>query len=119
MPAPGYQSHAWTTQDWRTVRLHQDRISYEQKCGEGSTLPSGRKRLCLPREVIQKLLRSDEGKRILREQAEKKQRAEPGARVSWHPRIRELHRELESRTVEDDPSKRERNPLPWGRFRLW
>ena len=116
MSAPGYQSHAWTTQDWRTVKLHEDRISYEEKCGTDSTLRPGRKQLRLPKEVIQKLLRSAEGKKILRQQAEKKQRAEPGERVEWHPKIKELHAKLEEKTVKDDPSKRSKNPLPWGRF---
>lgn len=105
--APGYNSWAWTQQDWRTVQLHADGSwSYDRKCGDGSTLPSGRKRLCLPRSVLDTLARSQEGRRIVREQAKKKQGAEPGTRVQWHPKIRALVNALDQRT----PADRRRNP---------
>ncbi len=103
MPAPGYQSYAWTTQDWRTVKLAKggQAVDYAERCGTDSTLPSERKRLCLPREVIERLLQSAEGTRILIAQARKKQRAAPGTSVPWHPTIKALWRELEERTVKD------------------
>lgn len=111
-PAPGYQSYAWTTQDWRAVKVSGDELSYDRKCGaEGTRTPSGKPRLCLPRAVIQQLLRSREGRKILKDQAMKKLRAPKGSRVPWHPRIRELHARLEERTVKDDPRQR-RNPYP-------
>lgn len=110
MGAPGYQSYAWTTQDWRTVQLHADGSwSYDRKCGDGSTLPSGRKRLCLPRSVLETLSRSRTGREIVRQQAERKQRADKGERVKYHPRIAKLIRKLEEETVQDDPSKARRN----------
>ena len=31
--ATGYQSYAWISQDWRSVFIHKDRISYDKKCG--------------------------------------------------------------------------------------
>ena len=102
MSAPGYQSWAWTQQDWRTVQLHADGSwSYDRACGDGSTLPSGRKRLCLPRSVLDTLARSAEGRRIVREQAQRKQGAKPGTRVQWHPKIRSLVKALDARTPAD------------------
>ena len=110
MSAPGYQSWAWTQQDWRTVQLHADGSwSYDRACGDGSTLPSGRKRLCLPRTVLDALARSAEGRRIVREQAQRKQGAKPGTRVQWHPKIRSLVMALDARTPAD--RKQRRNPM--------
>lgn len=108
LPAPGYQSFAWTTQDWRTVRLHGDGSwTYADKCGVGSTLPTGRKRLCLPRHVLDVLSRTAEGRAIIRQQAERKQAAGRGVRAPWHPRIADLVSALDARTVADAPR---RNP---------
>lgn len=110
MTARGYQSYAWTTQDWRVVRLHKGgEVSYEAKCGDPSnTLPSGRKRLCLPVHIILTLLRTESGREVLTSQARKKQRAAPGQKVPWHPRIKRLHENLEKRTVKDKKKRRKR-----------
>jgi len=101
--APGYQSYAWTTQDWRVVVVRKgDKVEYGDKCGAPSnSLSGGRKRLCLPKSVIQRLLRSKSGKEALIGQARKKEKAAPGRSVRWHPLIKEYHRDLESRTVKD------------------
>lgn len=101
--APGYQSYAWTTQDWRVLIVKSGgKIDYSDKCGAPSnSLSGGRKRLCLPAPVIKRLVRSKSGKQILIEQARKKERAKPGVSVRWDPRIRDLWRELEQKTVED------------------
>ena len=109
----GYNSWAWTTQDWRSLFLHKDgSISYEKKCGgKGTKLPSGRPRLCLPVYVIESLMKTKSGRKILRDQIKKKQRAQKGERVAWHSKIKELHRELESMTPLDDPKLR-KNPNP-------
>ena len=105
--AAGYQSYGWTTQDWRSVFLHKDRVSFDKKCGaDGTRLPSGKPRLCLPLSVIEKLLKSESGTQILRSQALKKQRADKGKKVPWHPRIKELHRRLQQRTVKDQPKRK-------------
>jgi len=79
----------------RTIQLHKDGISYERKCGEGSTLPSGRKRLCLPIYVIEKVAKTPEGVEVLYRQAQKKQNAKAGERVPWHPLIKKYWSHLE------------------------
>ena len=109
--APGYQSYAWTTQDWRSLFLKRNgTITYDKKCGaEGTKLPSGKPRLCLPIYVIEQLMKSKKGKEILKTQIQRKQRAKKGQRVAWQPEIKELHRELESRTPKD---RAKRNPDP-------
>ena len=111
-PSIGYNSWAWTTQDWRSLFLHSDgSISYDKKCGaSGTKLPSGKPRLCLPLYVIEKLIKNKSGRDILTTQIKKKQRAEKGQRIQWHPRIKELHRELEAMTPQDRPSLR-KNPV--------
>lgn len=111
--APGYTSRKWRSQDWRVVvpgRRKPD-VSYNEKCGGPSNRSaSGKVRLCLPMPVISALRRDAEGRQILYEQAQRKARAKPGARIPWHPRIRALHRALEAQGEEDDPSKAERLP---------
>lgn len=118
-PSIGYNSWAWTTQDWRSIFLHSDgSVSYDKKCGsKGTKLPSGKPRLCLPVWVIEQLLKTASGKQILVKQARKKQRAKKGQRIQWHPKIKELHQQLENRTPTDDPKKRRRkNPHTISQF---
>jgi hypothetical protein len=105
-PAPGYQSWQWRQQDWRVVvpGKRKGDITYATKCGsKQNRTPSGKMRLCLPVPVIKPLMRTQEGREILYAQAKKKERAALGQRVSWHPRIKELHRRMEARMEEDDP----------------
>ena len=107
--APGYASWKWTQQDWRVVvpgRRAPD-VSYDEKCGgESNRTPSGMVRLCLPLYVIERLRATEDGRTILYQQAKRKERAEPGTRVPWHPRIRELHAELDAGGEEDDPRRK-------------
>ena len=105
--APGYQSFSWISQDWRSVKVNnKGEIDYSEKCGaEGTQTKSGKPRLCLPRKVIQTLLKSESGKEVLRQQARKKARAEKGERIPWHPRIKKLHAKLEKQTIQDNPPK--------------
>ncbi len=109
--APGYQSYGWTTQDWRSIKVNnKGDIDYSEKCGaEGTKTPSGSPRLCLPKKVIQTLMRTESGKEILREQARKKARAKKGERVPWHPRIKKLHGKLEKKTPKDRKKKKSRS----------
>ena len=104
--APGYQSYAWTTQDWRSIKVNnKGDIDYKEKCGaKGTQTPDGSPRLCLPADVIRTLMKSDSGKDILRTQARKKARAKKGERVSWHPRIKEIWARVEKKTVKDKPN---------------
>lgn len=109
-PAPGYQSWAWTTQDWRVVIPHTDgTVSYGDACGSASNRTyAGHIRLCLPFAVIRALDGDARGRKLLHAQALRKQRAKPGARIPWHPVIRELWRMIEARTESDDPRLRRR-----------
>lgn len=109
-PAPGYQSWAWTTQDWRVIVPHADgTVSYREACGDPSNRThAGHVRLCLPAAVARALDGDAEGRRILHAQALRKQRAKPGRRIPWHPVIRELWRTVEARTEADDPRYRSR-----------
>jgi len=102
--APGYRSRQWVRQDWRSVVPRGRSVDAESACGApGTRTPDDRPALCLPREVIEELRRTAEGRRILIDQAKQKWEAPSGARVPWHPRIRELHRDLERRTPKDRP----------------
>lgn len=105
--APGYQSWQWRQQDWRAVILKGTKIDYSKKCGgKGTKLPNGRPRLCLPLYVLATLGKTKEGRRIIREQARKKEKAKRGQRVPWHPEIKRLHNKLEESIPEDDPRAR-------------
>jgi hypothetical protein len=107
-PAPGYRSWAWASQEWRVVRPRADgTVDYAEVCGApANRTATGHVRLCLPVAVIRALAADIEGRRILHAQAVRKARAKPGARVPWHPVIRELWRAVEARTEADDPRLR-------------
>lgn len=126
--APGYQSYAWTTQDWRSIKVNnKGDIDYKEKCGaEGTKTPDGSPRLCLPVEVIRTLMRTESGKDVLRSQARKKARAKKGERVPWHPRIKKIWKRVEEQTVEDNPpwkTESQQNPYiiikePWSNYKV-
>lgn len=92
--APGYRSYCWTQEDWRSIKVsNKGKIDYSQKCGaKGTQTESGKPRLCLPRVIIEALIKDHPD--ILRAQARKKARAAKGERVPWHPVIKEMHKEM-------------------------
>ena len=112
--APGYNSYAWTTQDWRSIKVNnKGEVDYSKKCGAADTqVADGTPRLCLPAEVVRTLMKSKNGKDILRTQARKKARASKGQRVPWHPRIKEIWKRVEDKTVKDRPNP-SRGNLPF------
>lgn len=110
-PAPGYQSWQWRQQDWRSVIISGSKIDYSKKCGAaGTKLKNGKPRLCLPLLALDELIKTPSGRKILRAQARKKEKAKKGERVPWHPEIKRLHRLAEQGIEEDDPRKRA-NPI--------
>lgn len=112
--APGYNSYAWTTQDWRSIKVNnKGEVDYAKKCGaEDTQVADGTPRLCLPAEVVRTLMKSKNGKEILLTQARKKARASKGQRVPWHPRIKEIWKRVEDKTVKDRPNPNRGN-LPF------
>lgn len=104
MPAPAYRSYSWIRQDWRVLQISKGSVKYSDKCGSiSNTTPTGKKRLCLPLYVIKKLLSTKQGEQILKSQINRKLRAEKGSRVTYHPEIARLLRELEKRSIPDIP----------------
>lgn len=110
MSAPGYRSWSWTQQDWRSVEVGAGgALRWDRACGaKGTRSADGRPALCLPLAVIEELAGSAAGRQVLKEQAERKAAAAPGARVPWHPEIKRLHAELEAITPKDKPKRRKR-----------
>lgn len=115
--APGYNSYAWTTQDWRSIKVNnKGEVDYSKKCGaEDTQVADGTPRLCLPAEVVRTLIKSKNGKEILLTQARKKARAAKGQRVPWHPRIKEIWKRVEDKTVKDRPNPPNANLAPGNR----
>lgn len=106
MTAPAFRSYSWIKQDWRVLRIVNNKIEYGDQCGSiSNTTKSGKKRLCLPIYVIKKLLRTERGKDILKTQIRKKLRAEVGSKVKYHPEIARILRELEKRSIPDIPKE--------------
>ena len=108
--APGYRSWSWVQQDWRSVELGAGgALRWSRACGaKGTRSADGRPALCLPLAVIEELAGSAAGRQVLKEQAERKAAAAPGARVPWHPEIKRLHAELEAVTPKDRAKRRGR-----------
>jgi hypothetical protein len=95
--APGYSSWCWVQEDWRSVTASGARrrggFRYGNRCGaKGTRARSGKPQLCLPRALIEALIKDHPG--VLRSQIRKKERAAKGQRVPWHPTIRALWRDL-------------------------
>ena len=122
MRAPGYNSYRWIQQDWRSLKISKGKILHDAKCGaKGTKFKSGKPRLCLPLYVIKNLMKTKEGKEILKSQINKKARAKKGQRVPWHPRIKELHSRMESKdkTKDKKGSKSKKNPIHISRYKNW
>ena len=106
MTAPAFRSYQWIRQDWRVLRIVNGEIFFGAKCGDPTNrTKSGKVRLCLPFFVIKNLMRSESGKAILRNQINRKLRADRGVRVPYHPEIVRLMRRLEKRTPPDIPKQ--------------
>ena len=113
MPAPAYNSYKWIQEDWRYLKFRkglfddiQD-ITYDKRCGEREK--DGKIRLCLPRIVIVRLLRTKKGRTELEKQMKKKL-ASKKKKVPWNETIRKAMRKFanEQKGIQDDPSKRTR-----------
>jgi len=113
MPAPAYNSFKWINEDWRYLKfkkgLFEDisDITYDKRCGEREK--DGKIRLCLPRIVIVRLLRTKKGRADLEKQMRKKL-ASKKKKVAWNETIRKAMRKFteEQKAIQDDPSKRTR-----------
>ena len=91
---PQFKSKLWNDEKWRYIRLSEKRdlfdkkkiigydISFDIRCGA-----KGKKRLCLPKEVIEKLLKTKKGREALEQQAIKKMNSTK-LKVSWNPIVK-------------------------------
>lgn len=129
MPAPAYKSMRWIRQDWRYIKLLSQNklfsekpeiigLSYDIRCGGiGGRDEKGRTRLCLPREVIEKLYtdpskkkrltkKEKENNKALFEQALRKLKSTK-KRVEWNTIIkREMKKFDKKDKFQNDPSKK-------------
>lgn len=118
MPAPAYNSYKWIQEDWRYLKLVKgdlfsevERISYDKRCGEKEKGYKGATRLCLPRIVIQRLIKTNSGKKALLQQMKKKL-ASKKKKVSWNDTVKKAMKkfsdEQKKKGIKDDPTKRKR-----------
>ena len=98
---PQFKSKLWNDEKWRYIRLSEKRdlfdkkkiigydISFDIRCGAKgySKNDKGKKRLCLPKEVIEKLLKTKKGREALERQAVKKMNSTK-LKVSWNPIVK-------------------------------
>ena len=113
----GYNSTRWIRQDWRFVkekRRTPDGVRHFDtsiKCG-GKT-KDGRVRLCLPQKVVTALLRTEEGRDALAEQARRKLRNGRGVRTPYNAVVlREFNRFQKADPFEDVPEGQAPPPPP-------
>ena len=117
--APAYRSYRWISQDWRYIKLVYQmtimgkkpddkdiRVSYDKRCGSvGGRTEGGRTRLCLPKKVIEKLLKTKKGKKALIDQAEKKLFSEK-KKVSWNSIVKSSMIDFQKKTkIKNNPKK--------------
>ena len=124
MTAPAYNSYVWIQQDWRYLKFKPRAlfpgitdVSYDRRCGDREK--DGKIRLCLPRIVIVRLLRTKTGEKALRQQMKKKLESKT-KRVPWNPTIakamKKFYREEKDK---DDPKLRTRKSRNVSKPNVW
>ena len=115
---PQFKSKLWNLEKWRYIRLFEQRdlfdrkkiigydISYDIRCGQKGYAKNekGKKRLCLPKEVIEKLLATKKGRQALIEQALKKLNSKK-SRVPWNPIVKKEVSEFRKKVSEKERKK--------------
>ena len=82
------------------------RVSYDKRCGSvGGRTEGGRTRLCLPKKVIEKLLKTKKGKKAIIDQAEKKLFSSK-KKVSWNSLVKKEILSFQKKTkIKNKPKK--------------
>ena len=107
----GYNSQRWIQQDWRYIIYSKKdgrgmkRFKFDPSCGKkGGVTESGKVRLCLPRQVIENLIKTREGRDALHEQVNRKLAAKRGQNVQYNPIVlAEFQRFQKADTFVDTP----------------
>jgi hypothetical protein len=113
MPAPAYNSYKWIQEDWRYLKFRKGLfddiadITYDKRCGEREK--DGKVRLCLPKIVIVRMLRSQRKRKALEQQMKKKLNSKK-KKVSWNDLVKKEMKKYreEQKSIKDDPTKRKR-----------
>ena len=127
--APAYKSMRWIRQDWRYIKLISQRslfgddpqivgISYDVRCGGiGGRDEKNRPRLCLPREVIEKLWTDPKRKKKLTKREKEKNNAlieqvlnklkSNKKKVTWNMTVKKAMNNFDKKdTFKNDPKKK-------------
>tara|TARA_Y100000004_G_C8921212_1_gene415515 strand:+ start:523 stop:1350 length:828 start_codon:yes stop_codon:yes gene_type:complete len=117
----GYNSVRWIRQDWRYIIYSgpdgrgMKKFRFDPSCGKkGGVTASGKVRLCLPRQVIENLIKTREGRDALHEQIKRKLAAKRGQNVQYNPIVlAEFQRFQKADTFKDTPKgKAKAKPAP-------
>ena len=85
---PTYRSEKWIRENWRILSIKKNRIVIGDQCSEKNHLTSsGKMRLCLPLEVIKRMLKTKEKEEILKKTIRKKIAAPQGKKIPLDPEI--------------------------------
>ena len=102
---PQFKSKLWNDEQWRYIRMYEKRdlfdrkkiigydISYDIRCGKKgySKNEKGKKRLCLPKEVIEKLLKTKKGREALERQALTKMNSKKGREALQSQAVKKMN----------------------------
>lgn len=110
----GYNSARWIQQDWRYIIYSgpdgrgMKKFRFDPSCGKkGGVTASGKVRLCLPRQVIENLIKTKEGRNALHEQVKRKLAAKRGQNVQYNPIVlAEFQRFQKADTFQDTPKSK-------------
>lgn len=112
----GYNSVRWIQQDWRYIIYSgpdgrgMKKFKFNPSCGKkGGVTASGKVRLCLPRKVIENLIKTKEGRDALHEQVKRKLAAKRGQNVQYNPIVlAEFQKFQKSDPFEDTPKRKQK-----------
>ena len=100
----GYNSQRWIRQDWRFIIYSgkdgrgMKRFRFDSRCGKkGGVTPTGAVRLCLPRAVIEELIKTREGRDALHDQVKRKLNASRGTNVQYNFPVLTAFKEFQRR----------------------
>jgi len=88
MKIPTYRSQKWIKENWRVLTIQKNKLVIGEQCSEKNhKTEDGKDRLCLPLEVIKRMMKTTEQKIILKNMIRKKLKEPGDQKIPLHPEI--------------------------------
>ena len=86
MEIPNYRSKKWIKENWRVIFIKNNKIVIGDQCSEKNHITNeGKEQLCLPLEVIQRMIKTKKNRNIIKKTIKKKLLSDK--KIPLHPEI--------------------------------